>query len=65
VRRLRPQEAARLMELDREISGLVDRLGAARAARGAHLKESFRRGHAVTVKELAEAAEHRLRGGPA
>lgn len=53
IRRIRPQEAERLDEINRQIAELKE-------AREALLREAWSKAHAVTVKEIADAAERRL-----
>lgn len=57
LRRLRPQEAARLQEIDAEVEQLKARIKELGQQRQTTLREAFERGHVVTVAELRQAAE--------
>lgn len=57
LRRLRPQEAARLQEIDDDIERTRQHLKELGEVRKLVLREAFERGHVVTVAELRQAAE--------
>jgi cell division protein FtsB len=57
LRRLRPQEASRLNEIDAEVELLKARIKELGQERQLVLREAFERGHVVTVAELRQAAE--------
>lgn len=57
LRRLRPQEVAKLAEIDAEVERLKARIKELGQQRQATLREAFERGHVVTVAELRQAAE--------
>ena len=60
-RRCRPEEHGRLQAIDEDIVRVEAHLRLLRTTRREALADAWRRGHVVTVQELRERAEARLR----
>lgn len=61
VRRLRPEEAARLDEKDAEIAAALERVVALRAERSEIVREAWRRAHVVRLSEITLAPDPKPR----
>jgi hypothetical protein len=61
VRRLRPEEAERIEEIDMNIQRLQDEIKACRGARDHWVATAWTRGHAVRLNEIVPASGENIR----